>query len=971
MKIRTITCRRAEFLFVFLISSLGVLRGQAGGGSASTQENVTTLRVNVDLVLLQVAVVDSKGKPMAGLKKEDFRIFQDDKEQQIAAFDAVNEETDKSTLPSSLSDIDESTQRGKVVLLLFDQGTISSANSWLALDSAERYVRRHMHPYDLMGVAVYLQSLKITCPLTHDAAKVIDAIRHANTAFAGAVGLKVQGTTGAKELRSQAVELFRSLKSLCTVLEPVRGRKTILLFTEDLSAPTDVLADFNTLVAEARKSDTYFFTLDTRGRSASSSGTASELDAISARQRPDSARQGVDLSQFQNQTNATILRSLAAQTNGYPIYNTDNLAEALDQVDLELGHYYILGFQSGTARSDGKTHKIEVKLNLKDARLKYRNTYTNPHPTDPLAGSKTENPLRDALLVSTPTTQVPLSFRPGFFFESPQVAQIPVFVKIGRGSITLRKKEGQWIGKASIMGVALEENGATASRFSGEINVAIDNAQAKNFGNQDLVYRNFFRLRPGKYHLKLVVMDEKGKTGTAEEHLLVPKLNEGAMSASSLILSQDMVPLPGLIKELKPSMLSEVDPLQFRAFQIYVPVDFVFDRQQPIIALYRVYAAAGANAMGALRAEVQAVDENGGIHTYPPIDLASSAAQVSQTETAVGFILPCRDLKSGKYHLLVKSIESASGQWVTSEADFQLRGSAQDPVMESPGQRSSEQAKPASAPVVPAAQMTGDEWAPPDIDHAVHPLTFGPTCSLPDVLSGAGKRTQELIHNINRFAATEVLEHQDVDHKGVFQTPEILKFDYMVSIQEVRGGLMSVEEFRNRDFSPLQLPGRLATIGTPSAVLIFHPRYIPDFDMVCEGLGDWAGRPAWLVRFEQRKDRPNNIRSYSIGGIRYNVRLRGRAWIDADTYEIVRLETDLADPIAAIQLRLEHMRIEYQPVDFPERKVQLWLPKSAELFLDFHGHRIRRRHYFTDFKLFSVETQQQIAPPKGGGSPNR
>jgi VWFA-related protein len=917
--------------------------------------------VNVGLVLVEVVVLDDKGKPIAGLKKEDFRIFQDDREQQISTFDAVSEEADKTSLPSSLRDIDERTQRGKVVLLLFDQSTISSADSKLTLDAAEKYVRQHMHPYDLVGVAVYVQSIRITCPLTHDAAKVIEAIHRASEAFAGKLGRAVRDTTGAKELRSQVVDVFRNLKGLCSALEPVRGRKTVLLFTEDMSVPTDTLIEFNSLVSEARKSDVSFFTLDARGRSESATNSASLVDTnIGA--RPSTLSQGVNLAQFQDQTSATILRSLANQTNGYPIYNTDNLGEALDRVDLELGHYYVLGSQSGSARSDGKPRKIEVKLSLKDARLKYRDTYTDSHPTDPLAGSKSESSLRAALSSSTLATQLPVFFRPVYFYETPQVAQIPVFVKLGRGSIALKKKAGQWTGSASVMGVALEEDGTTASRFSGEINVAIGDAQAEAFHNQDLVYKNSLRLRPGKYRVKLVVMDEKGKTGTAEQNLSIPAFDQGAMTASSLIISQEMVPLPGLIRELKPQMLSQRDPLQFKGFQVYAPVEAEIDRQQPMVVFYRVYVAPGGNAEKSFKAKVQAIDEKGESHPFAPVDLSSSALPVSQTETAIGFMLSCHDLKAGKYHLMVETVEAGSGQSVTSEADFQLRGSEREPVNGRLLQANPAQAESAS---VPPVRVVAGQWMPPDIDHSAHPMRSDTTCSLADVLAGAGKRIQELIHNIDRFTATEVLEHQDTDRQGNLQAPEIRKFDYMVSIREVRGGLMSVEELRNRDVTPLHFPSHLATLGTPSIVLIFHPRYIQDFDMDCEGLGDWEGQPTWLVRFEQRKDRPNNLRSYSVDGNRYDVRLRGRAWIRADTYQVVRVETDLADPIPKIQLRLEHMQIEYHPVDFPERGVVLWLPESAELYMDFRGHHIRRRHYFTDFKLFSVETKQEIANPKG------
>jgi hypothetical protein len=50
--------------------------------------------------------------------------------------------------------------------------------------------------------------------------------------------------------------------------------------------------------------------------------------------------------------------------------------------------------------------------------------------------------------------------------------------------------------------------------------------------------------------------------------------------------------------------------------------------------------------------------------------------------------------------------------------------------------------------------------------------------------------------------------------------------------------------------------------------------------------------------------------------IRYPVKLKGRAWIAAGTHQVMRLETDLAEEIPAIRLRVEDLTIEYRPVQF-------------------------------------------------------
>ena len=122
--------------------------------------------------------------------------------------------------------------------------------------------------------------------------------------------------------------------------------------------------------------------------------------------------------------------------------------------------------------------------------------------------------------------------------------------------------------------------------------------------------------------------------------------------------------------------------------------------------------------------------------------------------------------------------------------------------------------------------------------------------------------------------------------------------------------------------------------------------------------------PTWQVHFRQRPDKPARLRGYTIGRANYALALRGRAWIATDSFQVLGLETDLVAPLPAIRLKAEHDIIEYAPVKFTKNNQELWLPASAELFVDFHGHRIHRRHSFRDYRLFSVDSTQKISDPK-------
>ncbi|HTP45081.1 MAG TPA: hypothetical protein VMJ13_10970, partial [Candidatus Acidoferrum sp.] len=78
----------------------------------------------------------------------------------------------------------------------------------------------------------------------------------------------------------------------------------------------------------------------------------------------------------------------------------------------------------------------------------------------------------------------------------------------------------------------------------------------------------------------------------------------------------------------------------------------------------------------------------------------------------------------------------------------------------------------------------------------------------------------------------------------------------------------------------------------------------------------------------------------------------------------LRLQTELARPIPAVGLTEQVEIINYGSVTFHSRKQQLWLPQSAELYMQRRSNRFYRVHTFSDFKIYTVDTDQSIHAPK-------
>jgi tetratricopeptide (TPR) repeat protein len=259
-------------------------------------------------------------------------------------------------------------------------------------------------------------------------------------------------------------------------------------------------------------------------------------------------------------------------------------------------------------------------------------------------------------------------------------------------------------------------------------------------------------------------------------------------------------------------------------------------------------------------------------------------------------------------------------------------------------------------------------WLPPDIDEKMPPVESGAaSCDVGKVVEGAGMRMQEFVANVDRYTATESLFHESINKWGMASPPQNSKFNYLVSVTEIRSGIFDVQEYRDAHGHAAEFPDGIATLGLPTIALVFHPHNSGNFAMLCEGLTRWDGMAVWQIHFRQRPDKPNNMREYKVGldGPSHPVAMKGRAWIAADSYQVVRLETDLVATMPEIHLLADHVIIDYGPVHFSQHATDLWLPHVAEVYFDWNGRRFHRRHNFGNYLLFSVDDKQKISRPKG------
>jgi len=199
----------------------GNRRPEAPEPTATPPEEVDAgdiIRVDTTLVTIPVSVMDRDGRYVPNLKKDDFRIWEDDVEQDVAFFASVDK-------PFS-------------VVLMLDTSPSTQFRLEEIQDAAINFVNQ-LRPDDKVMVVAFSESVKILCEFTTDRSKLERAIYRANT--------------------NSGTSLYDAVhKVIDQYLSRTTGRKAIVLFTDGVDTTSDE-ASYETTVTDAQELDALIY----------------------------------------------------------------------------------------------------------------------------------------------------------------------------------------------------------------------------------------------------------------------------------------------------------------------------------------------------------------------------------------------------------------------------------------------------------------------------------------------------------------------------------------------------------------------------------------------------------------------------------------------------------------------------------------------------------------------------------------
>jgi VWFA-related protein len=196
-------------------------------------------------------------------------------------------------------------------------------------------------------------------------------------------------------VRVGATRTLAMLQSVLSGLSRLEGPKNVLLMTEGFVSE-ETWPDVKDAVSAAARANTRIYTLDARGlgRKLGSVDSVAPADPLAF------MYEQMDLA-------ADSVNSLAVDTGGFVVRNTNQFDRAIAQIADDAGNYYVLGYLPPSP-ADGKFHRIRVKIKRPDINLRSRRGYTatpRPRPIVTATPAAVASAVASGISPTEPTTE--------------------------------------------------------------------------------------------------------------------------------------------------------------------------------------------------------------------------------------------------------------------------------------------------------------------------------------------------------------------------------------------------------------------------------------------------------------------------------------------------------------------------------------------------------------------------------------
>ncbi len=523
------------------------------------------LRVERNLVLVRAVVRDSTGRAIGSLRKEDFRVLDSGKPQEITLFSI---ETAAAKPPAAVSVAQQKegpiqpeaasipTAPQRYLGMFFDDVHLVFEDVVRTRDAAERYLAGALLAGD--RAAVFTASGQVMLDFTDDRSKLHDALfrlhprpinqkeltpcpdildyqalRIVNQNDVSALDIATEETLLCQydgerrylavarlqaqgeavrvlnRMESQSEYSLRGLEQLVRRLSVMPGQRNIVMVSPGFLILTQQTR-VGEIVERALRSNVIIGTLDSKGLYAPvPSGDASQHVTVIVT-RPDLNGQKSMIQLESLNLEVDVLNGLASDTGGTFFHNSNDYDEGFRKVGGLPEAYYVLGFSPQNLKLDGHFHPLKVKLaNSAGLTIQARRGYYAPKkPQDAAEQAKAE--IEEAIFSQDEISELPSDMHTQFFRANNEDSKLAVLTYIDLHLLRFRKEEGRNLNNLTVIIAVFDRDGKILSVKEKTLQLRLREMSLERLAKTGVTMKTSFDVKPGTYMVRQVIRDTEG-----------------------------------------------------------------------------------------------------------------------------------------------------------------------------------------------------------------------------------------------------------------------------------------------------------------------------------------------------------------------------------------------------------------------------------------------------------------------------
>jgi VWFA-related protein len=559
----------------------------AGATWLPAQEPAPTFPAQVEQVIVDVVVTDKEGTPIRGLTASDFLVEEDGTPQSIESFQAVELPEEPVPMATAASRVSTNTgpeaTLGRSFVVIFDNVHLTPYQTGEAQAAVTSFLEKGVREGDYVTLVSTAGGRWWTTRMNAGREELIDIVKHLEGRYVpdtslermtaweamrihvyndrlvaskvyrryviyGSVNPELYGGPDDPFISAKATEVYleatrRSrvtldlLERALNGLTGARGRKSVILVSEGFIYDPG-LDEFKRIEQASRRANAAVYFLNTRGLEAMPTAYSAQFG-----QAPGDRELGL----FREAFDATAgSDSIAANTGGFTVRNTNDLSEGIQRIADESRVYYLLGYVPTNRATDGKFREIEVDLrDAKDREVRARKGYYAPSPdeaTVPAAEPDVDPVIQTALDSPWAAREIPLRMTAYVGGEGkPGTLKVHVVTEVDIRNLVFEESQGRE--EASIEFLLVVAHGETGEYFRQDqtVEMKLLPSTRRRLDRDWFPIDRDFDLQPGDHQAKIVVREiATGKVGSVTHDFEVPPL-EG-FRVSTPILSDTRSP---------------------------------------------------------------------------------------------------------------------------------------------------------------------------------------------------------------------------------------------------------------------------------------------------------------------------------------------------------------------------------------------------------------------------------------------